>query len=473
MKKILMWILVIVVALLVVAAGALVWLGIPSKGAAIAAKWTCSAVFVGGRPFTDQMLAAEVTPANPILKPVSASVDVEQRTVTGRYLGLFARTAAYTDARGCVLDLPADPSASPRGPAPADPAPWPQGNAPAPSSAWPAGVDAARLGEVVDKAFVGAGDTAAANARAIAIVQDGRLLVLRDAPGFAEGSPHLGWSMTKTLTGMLAYKVLTDNGIGVETRVVDAFPADREPPWVAAWRSDERAAITLADLLYMRDGLDMDEGYGPMGDVPNMLYLQPDMAAWAAGHESAEPAGQRWQYLSATTNILAAVVRAHFPTDEAYWSFPTTALFGPVGAGTGVMETDTAGTWVGSSYGWASAADWARFGQLMLDDGAWQGRRLIPAGWWELADTPAVAQGEGHGYGAQTWRLGDPIGGECRDNPGVPEDALAMEGHYGQLVAMVPSSNAVVVRLGWTFADDGFDGCQFLADVLATLPDAS
>jgi CubicO group peptidase (beta-lactamase class C family) len=82
-----------------------------------------------------------------------------------------------------------------------------------------------------------------------------------------------------------------------------------------------------------------------------------------------------------------------------------------------------------------------------------------------------MADGEGHGYGAQTWLPADPIGGECREVAGVPEDTLSMEGHWGQLVAMVPSRDAVVVRLGWTVVDDGFDSCQFIADVLATLPE--
>jgi CubicO group peptidase (beta-lactamase class C family) len=106
----------------------------------------------------------------------------------------------------------------------------------------------------------------------------------------------------------------------------------------------------------------------------------------------------------------------------------------------------------------------------MMDDGTWQGQQVLPPGWLDLATTPAVADGEGHGYGAQTWLIGDRKAGDCRDNPGVPEDTIAMEGHWGQLVAMVPSKDAVVTRLGWTVADGVYDDCEFLAEVMAALP---
>jgi CubicO group peptidase (beta-lactamase class C family) len=109
----------------------------------------------------------------------------------------------------------------------------------------------------------------------------------------------------------------------------------------------------------------------------------------------------------------------------------------------------------------------------MLDDGRWQGRQVLPPGWLDLAATRALPDGEGSGYGAQTWIPGDPVGGECRDTPGVPQDTLSMEGHWGQLVAMIPSQNAVIVRLGWTFESDQFDACRFIADVAAALPPAS
>ena len=166
---------------------------------------------------------------------------------------------------------------------------------------------------------------------------------------------------------------------------------------------------------------------------------------------------------------MAAVDRARFASDAEYWAYPARALFDPIGAHSAVLETDTAGNWVGSSYLWASVGDWARLGQLMLSDGRWDGQQVLPAGWLNLAATRSTATGEGRGYGAHSWRIGDPDEGECKGY-GLPVDTLAMSGHWGQVVAMVPSRDAVIVRLGWTFRRKQFDSCAFVAAALKALP---
>jgi CubicO group peptidase (beta-lactamase class C family) len=469
-KKVLLWILGIVGVLLVVVIGVLLWVGIPAKASSMAAKTVCSAAFVAGRPTSNDLFAEDVLPASPVLAVVSTDIDEADRSVTARFLGLFPRTAYLVTDKGCVLDAEPDATAVAYKPSADTSTAWPRGDAPLNPEQWPAGVDGAALTAALDSAFVGAGDPTAANARGAAVVHDGTLLIAKEAPGFENGTALHGWSMTKTLTGMLFHKLAAEKGLTPETPVVDAFPTGTEPDWVSEWRTDGRASITIADLLYMRDGLANTESYEIWGNVPQMLYAEPDMSTWAADRPSEVPAGERWQYLSATTNILSAVARAQFASDAEYWAYPRTALFEPVGAKSAMIESDTSGTWVGGSYGWASASDWARFGQLMMDDGTWQGQQVLPPGWLDLATTPAVADGEGHGYGAQTWLIGDRKAGDCRDNPGVPEDTIAMEGHWGQLVAMVPSKDAVVTRLGWTVADGVYDDCEFLAEVMAALP---
>ena len=452
--------------LILAAVGVLLWFHIPSNAAGVVAQTVCSARFVSGRDLpTDQLVASDVTPQSPILGVVSTEVDDANRTVTSKFLGLFSRTSSLQPQKGCVLDAPADPAATPYVPAPADPRPWPAGDGTTPV----AGVDTAALTQVVDDAFVGSDDPMGMAARGVAVVQDGKLVLLRDGAGLQPNTALLGWSMTKTVTGMLAYKKLQELGIGIDTPVVEAFPQGRAPSWVEQWKADDRKTITIADLMFMRSGLALGEGYGPTGDVVQMLYGEPDMSAWAAAHPLDHQPATYWEYLSASTNILAEVVRAQFASDQEYVDYAGTGLFDPVGLTTATLSTDTSGTWVGSSYLWASTADWARLGQLMLDDGAWEGRQVIPTGWWTLAGTPAMPTGEGHGYGAQTWIPGEPDGGECATTPGYPRDALLMEGHYGQVVAMIPSKRAVIVRLGWSVIPD-FDGCAFVADVAATLP---
>jgi CubicO group peptidase (beta-lactamase class C family) len=363
-----------------------------------------------------------------------------------------------------------DPTAKPYVPAAPDTAPWPTGDAPvAATELTTLGVDTTKLNALLDTAFADSGDPNGVNARGVAVVQGGKLLVLRDGTGIAPNTALHGWSMSKTVAAMLAWKKFSENGLDIDQPVVTAFPAGRAPSWVADWAKDDRKSITVADLLFMRDGLAIGEGYGPTGDVVQMLYGEPDMSAWAAQHPLDGTPGSSWEYLSATANILSAVTRAQFATDQEYVDFSYDSLFTPIGVTTATLQTDASGTWVGSSYLWASTADWARLGQLMLKDGSWNGARVFTPGWVALAGTPAVATGEGHGYGAQTWLPGQPDGGECATTPGYPKDTLLMEGHWGQVVAMVPSKDAVIVRLGWSI-DADFDGCRFVADLAATLP---
>ncbi|MBK6604773.1 MAG: serine hydrolase [Leptospiraceae bacterium] len=451
--------LLLIVALLV--------LRIPGNAAGMAAKGICSAAFVAQRP-VDGLLEAEVLPASPVLRVIGVTVDPSARRVSARFAGLFERHAQWLPARGCVLDV------EPQGPvtvarATVDiQAPWPQGEAAVPPEQW-AGIDAPALQQVVRDAFVGAGNPQAANARGLAVIHKGRALVMQTAPGFTPDTPQHGWSMTKTVLGMLSFKLARETGLAFDTPVVETFEMRPAPPWVADWRGDARKSITVADLMYMRDGLASQEDYDPWGSVPRMLWGSADAPAFAAAVQPEAPPGQRWRYLSQTANLLAAVDRGRLARNAEYWAYPAKALFDPIGARTALLETDQAGNWVGSSYLWASVGDWARLGQLMLQDGRWGEQQVLPPGWLALASTPSLAQGEGRGYGAQTWRYGDPQEGKCKSY-GLPADTLAMGGHWGQVVAMVPSRDAVIVRLGWTFRGGQFDSCALIAAVLKTLP---
>jgi CubicO group peptidase (beta-lactamase class C family) len=274
--------------------------------------------------------------------------------------------------------------------------------------------------------------------------------------------------MTKTVIGMLAHQLAAEGTLALDAPVIAQFPPSAAPAWVERWRADARARITVADLLHMRDGLANREEYGPLGSVPQMLWGEPDAAAFAAQAAAELPAGTHWRYLSGSTNLLARTLRARFATDADYLAYPRRVLFDPIGARTALIETDASGTWVGSSYLWASAADWARIGQLLLADGRWGERPVLAPGVLARLSAPARPDGAGRGYGAQVWRAGDPRAGTCRGR-GLPEDLLTMSGHWGQLVAVVPSRETVIVRLGWTFDRARFDPCAFVGEVLATL----
>ena len=469
-KRVLLIVSGLPLVLLVIASAALLYFAIPRNAAGMAAKGVCSAAFVAGRPW-QKLLAQDVLPASPVLGLISIDVDETARSVTARFAGLFGRTAVLLAQRGCVLD--AAPSTAPIAPAPQARAqneqPWPLGEAAVPVAQWGADVDTPALQAALDQAFVGAGDPSGANARGLAVVHKGRLLALRSAPGFAVDTPLHGWSMSKTVTGMLLHKLAADTQLSLDSPVVSAFAPGREPAWVAIWRGDGRKSILVSDLLYMRDGLASTEDYQPWGSVPQMLWGHADVAAYAAAAALQAAPGTRWRYLSATANLLAGVARGRFKNDADYWSYPSKALFEPIGARSAVLESDSAGNWVGSSYVWASAADWARLGQLMLSDGRWGDSQVLPPGWLKKAAIHSTAQDEGQGYGAMTWRIGDPQAGSCK-NYGLPPDTLAMIGHWGQIIAMAPSRQTVIVRLGWTFKRSAFDNCALVAQVLKALP---
>ncbi|MDP3699350.1 MAG: serine hydrolase [Hylemonella sp.] len=465
--------LLVAVLGVVLAAGGLLWRWqLPSLATGVAAKAMCSAAFVAQRPEAG-LFESEVAHQNPLMLLVHAELDAERRSARARFLGFAEREARWLGARGCVLEAPADAAPiitqSDAGARPAAAAaPWPLGDAALPPAAWGPQVDAARLQAAVARAMDGAGDSGRANPRAVAVVQGGRLLLAQYAPGFAPQTALHGWSMTKTVTAMLTYKLAHAQGWDLDTPVVQVAAGARAPAWLAQWRNDGRGAIRVSDLMAMRDGLQLRESYEPGGEVPHMLWLQPDMPAWVAAHPAEAAPATRWRYLSASSNLMAATVRSRFADDPSYWTYPQQALFDPLGMQGAVMETDTAGNWVGSSYLWARLTDWARLGELTLRDGRWGEQQVLPPGWRLRAATVALPEGEGRGYGAaSTWRFGDRGAGKCRGNAGVPEDVIVMSGHWGQMVAVVPSLDAVVVRMGWVHG--AYDQCAMLQDMLAAL----
>lgn len=477
--------------------------GMPRNVAGMAAHTVCSGAFVGDRPWQD-VRRNDLLTANAMFALVDVEVDVAARRVEAWFPGSGRRVATWQAERGCVLDdqpLVVSDAAPPNTPIEAPPSPsiidvtdraahqaerqpramrvaaidrsageWPHSDAASAPQHWPVDVDGPALMAIAQRAMEGAGDPSAANTRAFGVVHRGQLLVHRIATGFEPGARLHGWSMGKTVVAMLTYRLASEQRLSVDAPVVEWLAQDRRaPPWLDRWRHDDRSRIRMADLLFMRDGLDLDEGYSPWGAVADMLYGSRDAADYAAQAGAAAVPGERWRYSSFSSNLLARAVRARFDDDASYWRYPGQALFDPIGAHSAMFETDADGTWLGSSYLWASSGDWARIGQLLLDDGRWHGRQVLPRGILARMSAPARADGPGRGYGAQLWRLGDRESGDCR-SAGIPEDTVAMTGSWGQLVAIVPSRETVIVRLGWSVTRSAFDPCRLIADTLTALP---
>ncbi len=433
-------------------------------GAAYKAKLACSCAYVARRAWPG-VLANELD----TLGFIKVKLDRERRLARASLLGLGIgeEVAVYAPGLGCTLAQGADPAAlaarGKRMPPPAPPDPrlsWPRGGAAGPV---PAGVDRAGLARALDAAFAEPDPAKPARTRAVVVVFDGAIVAERYAPGFGPDTPQLGWSMAKSVTGALLGVLVGQGKLGLD-----------QPAPLPAWQrpGDPRAAITLRELLRMQSGLAWEEDYSnPWGDVLTMLFVAPGAGSFAAGKPLARPPGSHWQYSSGSSNILCQVMRRAIGDESQYLDFPRQALFGPLGMASAVMEPDASGTWVGSSFVYAGARDWARFGLLYLDDGVWQGRRILPEGWVRFCATPAPASGGL--YGAHWWlNAGEPGQPARRRFPGLLRDLMLAQGYEGQFVCVVPSRRAVVVRLGLT-RGRRWDPGPLLAGVLAALPPAA
>ncbi|HVM19562.1 MAG TPA: serine hydrolase [Egibacteraceae bacterium] len=405
-----------------------------------AAKLVCSTHFVTGSPVPD---AVDDLPDNPLVPALQMRLDDDAVRVS--LLGLWPSTAYFTPGRGCTLSRQGRPDRQPLTP-PAGVGRWPR-----------AGVESDAIDAAIDRAFTDdPAEGVTRRTRALLVVHDGRLIAERYADGFSADTPMLGWSMTKSIAGALT-------GI-----MVDRGDIDLEQSGVVPGPEDGREDITVEHLLHMTPGLAFEEVYEPPSDVTHMLFASDDVAARAADEPLEHAPGAAWHYSSGTTNLLCAALQ------EAAGGGPETAalardlLFAPLGMHSALLETDAAGNLVCSSFAYARARDWARLGQLYLDDGRWGGQRVLPEGWVELTTTPVA--GASPGYGAQWW-LNTDAEGNVR-LPQMPGDAFWAAGNSGQNVVVLPSHDTVIVRLG---LDAGYESSvdwglePFVRDVVAAL----
>jgi hypothetical protein len=423
-----------------------------------AAKTLCSGVFVSGRD-PQSVVTADLSPdVHPAFGYVEARLDRAAGIATATLLGLRERAAHHRAGLGCTLiypdarsdgALPPNPHGSTATRTAGD---WPDSERVVvqPATPWQ---------PVLDWSFAEPVDAPPRHTRAVVIVHRGRIVAERYAEGITPQTPLLGWSMTKSVMNAL---------IGVLVR--DGRLALAEPAPVPEWQSpgDVRARITVEQLLRMSSGLDFEERYrSPLGDVARMLLATPNMAAFVALKPLRAEPGTRYAYASGTTNLLARVVRETVG-EERYLGFPQHELFAPLGMRSAVLETDASGTFVGSSYMYASARDWARFGLLYLRDGVWNGRRLLPPGWVRYSRTPAPADPEAR-FGAHFWaKLPREYAGADPART-LPADSFHAVGHEGQFVTIVPAHDLVIVRLGLTRAAGAWDHTAFVERVIAAL----
>lgn len=322
------------------------------------------------------------------------------------------------------------------------------------------------LNLALDRAFEEAPQGSRRHTQAIVVVHRDRVVAERYAPGIGVDTPLPGWSATKSMTNALL-------GVLVRQGKLDM----NAPAPISAWADaqDPRHAITPDHLLRMTSGLDAGQSLHDVSSfdpAAQMLFIEHDMAAFAAGSPLAHAPGTHWAYTDPNTLLLSRIVHDLAGGDAAStYAFVHRELFDKLGMQHATLEFDAAGTPIGSSHLWAPARDWARLGLLYLHDGVVGGERLLPPGWVESSarQTPGA---EYVGYGAGFWtNRGAGYGAGYRIAAGIPADAFMARGSYGQYVVIVPSQQLVVVRLGpaWTPRDDMDTVARLTREAIAAL----
>jgi len=415
-------------------------------GVGYKAKILCSGIFVSHRD--EESILSEDLSYPPNMNIINAKVDYENKSVTTSVFGIIKEKAIYRAGQGCTIlsgkseaELRSQP-AEILAPLPENPdtVPWPTGDLIL-SGEIPPNVDREPLDEAMLKVFFEHYPERPHRTRAVVVVYDGKIISEQYAPGFSKNTLHLGWSMTKSVTNALVGILVGQGKLSIN-----------DPAPVPEWRKpgDPRGNITLDQLLRMSSGLKFLEAYAdnPLSDVSKMLFQKPDTGAFAANMPLETKPDQKWSYSSGTTNIISRVIRQTIGNQAEYASFPRRVLFNRIGMRSAIMEMDASGIYVGSSYMYATARDWARFGLLYLNDGVWEGERILPEGWVGFSTTPTSTAPRGQ-YGAHFWlNRGNLNNPKDRPFPQLPTDMFLAQGVQGQTVVIIPSYKLVIVRLG-------------------------
>ncbi len=410
-----------------------------------AAKSMASNVFIGNRT-TESVIVNDHNV--PLIKLAEVEIDQNQKSAYANVYGLKNRKAIFRKGLGVVLvpeDFENQLTLFPNRVQILDTLPYPYGHNGIKDSIFEA-IDYEVLNKAMDTAF---SNPEVQKTRTVLVLYKGHLIAEKYIEDFGPDSPILGWSMTKSLLATL-YGILEYQG---KLKVDDLAP-------IKEWQNDARKNITLNHLLRMQSGLAWEEEYAGISDVTKMLFLDADMTKAQAGKEAIAPPIEVWNYSSGTSNLLSGILRMQFKTHQEYLDFPYAALIDKIGMHSMLMEADAEGNFVGSSYGWASTRDWAKFGQLYLNKGNWNGEQLFSSEWVDyISESTPKSNGT---YGAHFWLNANG------KYPDVPKDLFSANGFQGQYVFVIPSKDLVVVRTGLAENPD-FDINNFLKGLIKAI----
>jgi len=440
---------------------------VPNVATGFVANVLCSETFVSGLdPARD---LAETVAAMPGVGLIGSALDYQvdrvHKDVTVTLLGFGRSHAVYRGELGCFVD---------HGDAGADISLPREDRVKAPLLPEIAGPSVVApqneaLAAALDRAFTESGSQPLKHTRAIVVVKDGHVVAERYAEGIGIDTPLLGFSATKSVMSALVGILAREGKLRLDL-----------PAPVAAWQKgdDPRRAITVDQLLRHTAGLALGSSLqaslgAALEPVNQMKFMETDMASFAAAARLETAPGGAWNYHDGNYLILSKLIlEATGGKPADFLRFARQELFGPLGMRDVTIEFDGADTPEGSSQMLASARDWARFGQLYLNDGVVGGKRILGEGWVKYSASPTPNAFVGYGAGFWT-NLGDSIGAKYRIEHGWPRDAFFAKGSIGQYVIVIPSQCLVVVRFGrsvnWPLDADGVS--QLVGDVVAATGD--
>ena len=431
------------------------WLAFPIISG-YGAKNLCSAVYLQHRN-PDKVIQEDLNDFP--LSLGTYTVNVSDSSVTGSVWGFAKKKAIYRAGLGSTLindlseeqiraehfSIPKPPSAS------RDTIAWPMGDRL--QGSIPSSIDTFLLNTAIQNVFNDTLDKKPSVTRAALIVYDGQVVAERYAPGFDKNTVMIGWSMSKSITAALTGILVKQGKLDVDA-----------PAPVPEWKNNDKRKITIKNLLQQTTGIRFREVYSGPSEATNMLFKKGDMAAFAARLPLASKPGTNFHYSSGNSNILSRIIRQTVGEDD-YASFPYTELFYKAGMYNTILEPDASGTFIGSSYSYATARDFARFGLLYLNNGKINGEQILPGNWVNETILPP-AENELKNYGYQFWLNGwDKNDRTKREFPDVPADLFYADGYGGQFIYIIPSKKLVVVRLGLHKIREN----KFLKEVLAAI----
>ncbi|WBU88972.1 serine hydrolase domain-containing protein [Cellulophaga omnivescoria] len=391
-----------------------------------AAKNMASNVYVANRKAQD---VNKVDNNVPLIKLANSKIDKSTKSATSSVYGLMPRKAVYRDGLGAVLiNDDYDPTKfilQPKRDFTKTGLPFPYGNKDQKDTVFN-NVDYTKLSKAIDLGF---SNPDIQKTRSTIVIYKDQIIAEQYAGGFTKDTKILGWSMTKSIVSTL-YGILQCNG---KLNVNQLAP-------IKEWQNDDRKNITYNHLLRMQSGLEWDENYTEISDATKMLFLEADMTLVQQKKEAIAKPTEIWNYSSGTSNLLSGLLKKNFKSHQEYLDFPYASLIDKIGMHSMLIEADMEGNYVGSSYGWATTRDWAKFGLLYLHKGNWNGERIFDANWVDYVSKPTIHSNGT--YGAHFW-----LNAEGRF-PDVPKDMYYASGYQGQYVFVIPSKNLVVVRTG-------------------------